>query len=266
MGANEMSMGASEAESEDTSAPALSVQRVRPAYEQVASQLRDLIIRGEIGSGDRLPVESELPALFGVSRSTIREALRVLSSQNLITTRRGVRGGTFVVKPERDDVRDFLETSLGLMTVDDALTIDELIEVRELLEVPGASLAATRRTKLQVETLQAMVNGTDPSSSPKVFEETSRFHEYVFECAGNGLLEMMLGPIFKVLDTRIDRNAASPKFWKEVAEDHREIAAAIEAGDAAAAGECMMSHLEHLRAGYPRLDRKGEVPHRNGDQ
>jgi DNA-binding FadR family transcriptional regulator len=258
-------MDVDEMSDEDGSSPTLSVQRVRPAYEQVASQLRDLIIRGEIGSGDRLPVESELPALFGVSRSTIREALRVLSSQNLITTRRGVRGGTFVVKPEPGDVRDFLETSLGLMTVDDALGIDDLIEVRELLEVPGARLAATRRTKAHVDSLRTMLGGHDsPPSSPKQFEETRGFHELILEAAGNGLLEMMVRPIFKVLDTRIDRGAASPKFWNEVSEDHRRIAEAVEAGDAAAAGESMMSHLEHLRFGYPSIDKKKTAARRNG--
>jgi len=248
--------GSVEAEAEDKDGPSLAVHRVRPAYEQVAAQLRDLIIRGEIAAGDRLPVESELPALFGVSRSTIREALRVLASQNLITTRRGVRGGTFVMKPEPEHVRDFLETSLGLMAVDDAASIDELIEVREMLEVPAARLAAARRTNAHVEALQAILRRDDAPTAPRQFEETRGFHEIVLDGARNSFLEMVARPIFSVLDTRINRESAGPRFWSEVSADHRRIAEAVEAQDEEAATSSMLAHLEHLRVRYQGLDRR----------
>jgi DNA-binding FadR family transcriptional regulator len=235
----------------------LSVRRVRPAYEQVASQLRDLIIKGEIGAGDRLPVESELPALFGVSRSTIREALRVLSSQNLVSTRRGVHGGTFVVKPQAEYVGDYLEASLGLMTVDDAMSIDELIEVREFLEVPAARLAACRRAERHVKSLHAILDQHEPGM-PRAFSETRGFHEVILDATGNALLEMVTRPIFAVLQTRIERSGAPSSFWSEVSRDHERIAAAVEAGEEASAADEMLQHLEHLRSRYRRLDRKLE--------
>ena len=71
----------------------LRVQRVRPAYRQVADELRTQILAGALPAGTRLPNEAELGRAFGVSRSTAREALRVLSSQHLVETHRGVQGG-----------------------------------------------------------------------------------------------------------------------------------------------------------------------------
>jgi GntR family transcriptional regulator, transcriptional repressor for pyruvate dehydrogenase complex len=235
----------------------LTVERVRPAYEQVAQQLRELIIRGEIAPGDRLPVESDLPALFGVSRSTIREALRVLSSQNLVGTRRGMRGGTFVLKPQAEDVRDYLEVSLGLMTVDDNMGIDDLIEVRELLEVPAARLAAARREQRHLDEISRLLDEHGRgSSAPRNYSETRGFHETILDAAGNTVLTLVTRPIFGVLQTRIQRAEAPPNFWHEVNSDHKKIAGALIAQDQDAAARSMHRHLEHLRTQYERLDRK----------
>ena len=242
----------------------LNVERVLPAYEQVASQLRALIISGEIAPGDRLPVESELPAMFGVSRSTIREALRVLSSQNLVGTRRGVHGGTFVVKPQPENVSDFLEVSLGLMTINDAMGIDDLIEVRELLEVPAARLAATRRRESHLDSLRAILEQPAGSAAPRTFAETRGFHEIILTATGNAVLEVVTRPIFGVLKTRIQRGAATTAFWTEVHADHQRIVAAIEAGDGEVASECMLAHLEHLRIQYGELDQRRNPKTMNG--
>lgn len=71
----------SEAVSNQNGRSSLSVSRIQPAYAQVASQLRDLIVTGQIRTGDHLPNEAELATIFGVSRSTVREALRSLAAQ-----------------------------------------------------------------------------------------------------------------------------------------------------------------------------------------
>jgi GntR family transcriptional regulator, transcriptional repressor for pyruvate dehydrogenase complex len=253
--------------SDDSAAPdvtpegaPLAVQRVRPAYEQVAAQLRDLIVRGEIMPGQRLPVESELPALFGVSRSTIREALRVLSSQNLVATRRGVHGGTFVVQPQCSYVGDFLEASLGLMTVDDAVTVDELIEVRAMLEVPAARLAASRRTDTHVKSLRAILSGGLETPSDSRDSESREFHQVIVDAAGNALLEMVTRPIFGVLQSHFEKPGAPASFWAGIGHDHTRIVEAIDAGDEDAAAHEMLLHLEHLRTSYRALEDGGRPP------
>ena len=121
------------------------VQRVRRAYEQVADQLRALILAGDLVRGERLPNENMLAGDFGVSRATVREALRVLAAQNLITTAKGAGGGSYITRPTVDHISEFLRSSIALMTESHDLSLDELLEARDLLEVPAARLAAQRR-------------------------------------------------------------------------------------------------------------------------
>src|SRR3954469_16207559 len=93
--------------------PDLPIGKVKPAYMQVSEQLRDLILSGWLQDGQRLPSEDALAGQFGASRSTVREALRLLSSERLVTTVRGVNGGTFVTPPTMAGVGDYLQSSLG---------------------------------------------------------------------------------------------------------------------------------------------------------
>ena len=120
----------------------MSVRRVRKAYEQVADQLRDLIVSGRLARGERLPNETVLAREFGVSRATVREALRLLTAQSLIRTAKGAGGGTYVTMPTVDHVSEFLNSALELLTAAEHVTLDELLEAREALEVPAARLAA----------------------------------------------------------------------------------------------------------------------------
>ena len=105
-------------------------------------QLQELIVKGTLTVGERLPAEGVMAAQFGVSRSTIREALRGLSSQRLVHTKRGVSGGTFVAEPSSEHVHTYLETTIGLLSGADVVSVDEILEARELFEVPAARLAA----------------------------------------------------------------------------------------------------------------------------
>ena len=118
------------------------------AYEQVADRLRQLIVSEELARGERLPNELQLADEFGVSRATVREALRLLAAQSLIRTAKGVGGGSYVTAPSAENVSESLRSGLGLMTSSADVTLEELLEVRALLEVPAAGsprcVAATR--------------------------------------------------------------------------------------------------------------------------
>jgi DNA-binding FadR family transcriptional regulator len=230
------------------------VAKVRPGYQQVADQLRELILEGRINAGERLPTESELTEMFGASRSTVREALRILSSQNLIVTARGAGGGTFVSRPEPRYVSDFLEASFGLLSDSEHLTVDHLLEAREILEVPAAGLAAVRRTDEHLTALRSCFPARDEASRAHLFEGNLLFHITIVEAAGNMVLPVITRPIFSVLRTRFLRDAAPPVFWRRVARDHREILAAIEDGSEADARGRMERHLENLRPTYEEID------------
>ncbi|HEX2031568.1 MAG TPA: FadR/GntR family transcriptional regulator [Actinomycetota bacterium] len=233
---------------------ALSVAKVRPGYQQVADQLRELILEGRINAGERLPTESELTEMFGASRSTVREALRILSSQNLIVTARGAGGGTFVSRPEPRYVSDFLEASFGLLSDSEHLTVDHLLEAREILEVPAAGLAAARRTEEHLTALRSCFPARDDASRAHLFEGNLLFHITIVEAAGNMVLPVITRPIFSVLRTRFLRDAAPPAFWRRVARDHRDILAAIEDGSETDAKARMERHLENLRPTYEEID------------
>lgn len=234
-----------------------------PAYAVLAGSLREQIVRGALQPGDRLPVESQLCARHGVSRSTVREALRLLSSQGLVTTARGVSGGTFVASPGPGQIRDYLQASLGLLgggAGGGAGTVADLLEVRELLEVPAAGYAARRRTQDQLARLRAALVDPRGEEPTEIYRANRDFHAGLLQAAANPLLEAVAGPVFTVLNERFVRDQAPAQLWVRVDRDHREIYARVEAGDEAGARRAAHEHLERLRGSYLRLDRQAGTP------
>ena len=233
------------------SASSLSVSQVQPAYVQVAEQLRDLIMTGELQPGERLPTEVELAALFGVSRASVREGLRLLMAEQQLVTVRGTKGGTFVVTPETDHISRLLEMNLGLLTGTDRLSIAELVESRILLETPASGLAARRHTDAQLESMRAAL--VVPSSrDPRM--DHARFHVAILRASSNRMLEVVTKPIFDVMRTRLERDAAPAGFWEQVVIHHRQILAALEKRDERAAERTMYAHLEELASVYTSID------------
>ena len=232
---------------------AVPVRRVRKAYEQVADQLRELIMSGELARGDRLPNETILAREFGVSRATVREALRLLAAQSLVRTAKGAGGGTYVTLPTVDHVSQFLDSALNLLTAADHVTLEELLEAREALEVPAARMAARRRSEAHVETLL----GTIPSDPARLgpseqFVYNADYHACVMESSGNAFLLMAAQPLFKILQTNLARSSLGARFHRGINDQHRAIAAAIESGDASGAEREMRSHLQFLVPHYRR--------------
>ncbi|MFN8169148.1 MAG: FCD domain-containing protein [Candidatus Nanopelagicales bacterium] len=233
----------------------MSAPGARPAYEELADLLRAQILAGTLQPGDRLPVEPELSARYGVSRSTVREALRVLSSQHLVTTTRGVSGGTFVMHPNLEQIAGHLEVGLGLLSANAELSVEQLLEVRDLVEVPAAGLAAERATPAQLSAVRATLVDPREAEPGQMHACNHRFHMLLIEAAGNPLLAVVARPVFGVLTTRFVRGDAAASFWDTVLEDHRGILRRVEAGDAAGARAAMHEHLVRLRVPYERIDR-----------
>jgi DNA-binding FadR family transcriptional regulator len=232
-------------------APALSIAKVRPAYHQVAEQLRSLILRGDLTPGERLPTEPDLSAMFGVSRSTIREALRVLSSQNLVITTRGALGGTRVAVPEPEYIGDFLEASFGLMSGTDAVTVEQFLEISQHLEVLAAGLAAKRRSAAQLAAMQACIADSSEDLDPdEQFQGNTTFHRMILEASANPLLSVIANPVMSVLRGHFLRETAPKQFWRWVADDHSQIYDLIEHRDHEGAAAAMRQHLTRLRPVY----------------
>jgi DNA-binding FadR family transcriptional regulator len=232
---------------------AVPVRRVRKAYEQVADQLRELIVGGPLRPGDRLPNEAALARDFGVSRATVREALRVLAAQNLIRTAKGAGGGSYVTLPTVDRISAFVHANVNLLTESQHVTLEELLEARELLEIPAVRLAAARRDELDLERLRATVPGESLRLGTQAeFVYNSEFHSCVLEASGNALLSIAAQPIFSVLQTNLARSSLGRQFHRSIHAHHRRIIDAVEAGDADGAASEMRGHLEFLTPYYEK--------------
>ena len=231
----------------------MAVRRVRKAYEQVADQLRELIVTGRLTRGERLPNETVLAREFGVSRATVREALRLLTAQSLVRTAKGAGGGTYVTMPSVDHVSQFLNSALNLLAAADHVTIDELIEAREALEVPAARMAAQRRSEEALEHLHATIPPEIGDLAPaEQFVYNADFHTSVIAASGNAFLMMAAQPLFTILQSNLARSSLGARFHRGINEQHKAIAAAIATSDAKTAEREMRSHLEFLRPHYER--------------
>jgi DNA-binding FadR family transcriptional regulator len=234
--------------------PAAPVRRVRKAYEQVYDQLRDLIMRGELERGARLPNEAVLASEFGVSRGTVREALRVLAAQNLIRTAKGAGGGSFVTLPTVDHISTFLHANISLLSESEDVTLPEFLEARELLEVYAARRCAARHDPSDLERLRGTIL-EDPEllGTDEQFVANKEFHTAIVDGCGNTLICIAAQPVFSVLQTRLSRERMTTSFAKRLNEDHRAILAAIEAGDSDGAGEEMRKHMAYLSRTYQKM-------------
>jgi DNA-binding FadR family transcriptional regulator len=232
----------------------LPVRRVRKAHEQIADQLRALIVSGQLAVGEKLPSESALAKEFGVSRATVREALRTLATERLIFTARGTGGGSRVSSPGLDFISEFLQANMRLLTEMHHITLEELLEAREHLETYGARLAAERHSQADLSRLRESVPSAEAAiETQERFGFNINFHTILMEISGNGLLYISALPVFNVLQNSLGRGELPERWLKQVSYDHAQITDAIEACDGDAAAALMKTHLEDLRPHYERM-------------
>ena len=218
-----------------------------PAYQVLSDALRDRIITGELKPGEKLPIEQLLSIQYGESRSTVREALRVLASQNLITTTRGVAGGSIVAYPKPKKVAGYLEASLRLRAQAHSLTIGQIAEARDLLEVPAAALAAQRRSEEQLQDLKSCLFDRGSTTLADASKWSKMFHGALVRATGSPIVEMLSRPVFEIVYDHVLGWEAPAGFWARIAGDHEAIFEAVEAQDPTTAREAIRDHLRKLR-------------------
>jgi GntR family transcriptional repressor for pyruvate dehydrogenase complex len=237
------------------------VRPVRKAYEQVADQLRELILSGRLPQTQRLPNEAALAAQFGVSRPTVREALRELSALSLIRTTKGATGGSFVTAPTADHISEFLSANIALLSQTETISLDDFLEARKALELPAARKAAHRRTDEDLERLRAAIPARRLEREEQ-FTHNKDFHYVLVAASGNPLLSICAQPVFSVLQSSLKRSAELPEeFHTRCNADHSAIVASLEAHDEIAVAAQMVEHLDYLSTCYRQAWR-----HRGRDQ
>ena len=221
-------------------------QVVRPRM-QVEKQLREAIMSGQFGQGDKLPPETELAELFGVSRPTVREALGALVSSGLIRKVPGVAGGSFVNIVTPDSLSRMLSESVDTILRLGTLDTGELTEVRKVLEVPSARWAAENRTDEQVERLHAIVEQqrTTTIDDPLIPEYDYEFHTTIGQASGNRLLSSLVAAVHRGTHP-VEYLEVTPEVGSNTVKQHIAIVAAIEAGHPAKAAKAMETHLDYV--------------------
>ena len=181
--------------------------RAPKTAELISSHLRRQIVRGELKPPDALPSEAELMGQFGVSRPTLREAFRILETENLITIRRGARGGAQVNTPGISAAARYV----GVLLQIQGATIEDVSIARMVTEPACAGLLASRRTPGDVADLRAVVSdllaATGPGGLPDPVRWTRlsyRFHELVVQRCGNKTLAIQVAVLQDIVATHME--------------------------------------------------------------
>jgi GntR family transcriptional regulator, transcriptional repressor for pyruvate dehydrogenase complex len=221
----------------------------RSASEQVADDIRTFMQRERLQPGDRLGREEDLARTFGVSRPTLREALRLLSSAHLVRASKGPGGGIFVAATAEQGIALSVSDSIASMLATDAVDLDELLEARMLMEIPLAGLAAQRATEEDVSRLtellaQAKAAGTD---SERFRELDRELHRRITTAAGNRLSGAFMAWVVDVLQPSLQERLKPAVVESTLLGQHQDVLRAIERGDPEAAERAMREHLIYLR-------------------
>jgi GntR family transcriptional repressor for pyruvate dehydrogenase complex len=218
----------------------------------VATQLLDLIRQGAVKPGDQLPPEKELMERLQVGRSTVREALQILSTLNVVEASAG--HGTFVRRPTASEVLRPEVVSI-LIGNEDAL---ELLEAREMIEPQCVRLAAIRGTVADFDALSRLLDQHEEArlNNRPVSEYAARFHVMLAEASKNKVAASFMDSILGLLMERGRRFDMIPDFQAKEIEQHREILEVVRSRDPDRAATLMLSHIVESAATF---DREGVV-------
>lgn len=215
--------------------------------EQVEDQIYHYILDTPIEPGAKLPNEFELGEKFGVGRSTIREAVKLLSSKGILEVRRG--SGTYVVTTTKG-----LSDPLGLCSIKDknALAFD-LVNLRLLLEPGIAEMAAQHATDEDIERLRRLCERVESKiyDGDQYIEDDIAFHTCIAESSKNMVVEQLI----PIIDTAVMMfvNVTHKKLLDETVETHRMITNAIAEHDPIGARSAMVMHLNFNRTYIKKL-------------
>ncbi len=225
------------------------------AYKKIITHIRGKISSRTLRPGDRLPPETDLARSLGVSRPTVREALKVLESQNVLRSSTGPTGGTFVEAIDGAGVAEYLTDSISLLLDVDELTLEELWQAREITDVPAAELAALRRTEGDLFVIEKTLEMDARKEGLAIVADIS-FHRAVAEASKNRMLSLFAGSIHMTLRTLAERYDIPENVLPEVKrvsqQQHRLICEAISERDGDLAAARMREHLELSYRVYER--------------
>lgn len=224
-----------------------------PTYHLVVDRIEEQIVAGALRSGDRLPPERELAGLLGVSRAAVREGLRMLEAQGVLTVGVGTgpESGTIVASLPDTALTRLLRLHVALGSFPHA----DVVEARVMLERWSARLAAGNAPPADRDRMRRLLDAMDDPALPREeFNELdTAFHVALAEAGGNRLVADMTKAIGDAVRPTILAAFTGLTDWPAVAAqlrtDHRTVLDAVEAGDADAAAEAVERHVRGFFGG-----------------
>ncbi len=224
-------------------------------YEEVVSQVHELIREGKFKAGDQLPSERELSEIFKVSRTSVREALRALEAQGLIISRTGM--GNFVAELPIES----LVAPLAKLLIEEKTALADIFELRKLIEPHIASLAAERATESDIARMKRILakQSEAVSRGETGVEADAELHFAIGQATQNQALEKLVSGLMEILSHSREESLQTPGRRRASIESHRNILSAIEQHDKGRAQEAMFHHIDRveenvLSAKKPQVD------------
>ncbi|WP_141869520.1 FCD domain-containing protein [Arthrobacter sp. SLBN-53] len=212
--------------------------RLGNAFEDTVGRLLQMIRLGVLAPGDSLPPERELAARLGVSRDTVREAIKSLADTGYLVSKRGRYGGTFLA----DALPESVQPPDGDVVTRDVL--DDVLRLREILEVGAARMAATRTlTEAEAAELRSRCQDVRGAAAEDYRRLDSRLHLAIAEAAGSVSLVPLVAENRMRINALLDQIPLLGRNISHSDEQHDAIVEAILTGDANAAADAMCAHL-----------------------
>jgi len=222
--------------------------RTASAAQQIADQIRESILSGDLAAGHRLPSEVDLAEEYGVSRGTVRETMKILAAAQLVQPARGATGGTFVRHPDPDVLATTLAETLALWSHTGSTTLGEVDDARAWIEEGCVRRAAVVRDEDDdLAAIRAAVEALEPppAALDDILAIDLDFHVAVSRAAHNAVLELAMRAVHLV---RPYTNTVLMELldYALIAAQHRGIFEGIEARDPDRAAAALGVHLSYL--------------------
>jgi GntR family transcriptional repressor for pyruvate dehydrogenase complex len=192
--------------------------RTHKISDQIIEQIRNAILSGHFKPGDKVASEKELMSEFGVSKATLREALRVLEGMGLVEIRKGIAGGVFIAEVDMKTTIHGIMNFLHFKTV----SIKDITMIRYLLEPPVAQIAASRIQPEDIVKLESMIT-EDPVAPHTIVSREIGFHRYLARMTENPILILVMDFIDNILDDIKAQLNLGGEFYHKVMKSHRAI-------------------------------------------
>jgi DNA-binding FadR family transcriptional regulator len=219
---------------------------------QIAENIREAILSGHLKVDERLPTEEELASRFQVSRPTIREALKRLAAQNIIRSRRGPMGGTFVARPSQEDLASSLANATTLLASMGDFEFLEIVEARYGLETICSRLAALRRDNADMEAMQTelAVQKNLKISDIDFCASDVRFHTAIIQAAKNPVLSLVMASVVGALQPITNMVVFQFRELQQIIAQHERLFESIKDQNPEAAVAAVTDQIAYLREIY----------------